>query len=80
MHWTLLFMSNTHLHTPVLQLYQISAIEADLISEHGGFLLSATNNKQVYHFGVQVFNILRVEHSHESLGAYSLAAVLLSHH
>lgn len=40
-------MSNTHLHAPVLQLYQISAIEADLISEHGGFFYSVlqTRNK-----------------------------------
>lgn len=37
-------------------------------------------NLDVYHFGVEVFNILRVENSHESLGAYSLAAVFLSHH
>lgn len=33
-----------------------------------------------YHFWVEVFNILRVENSHESLRAYSLAAVLLSDH
>lgn len=33
-----------------------------------------------YHFWVEVFNILRVENSHESLRAYSLAAALLSDH
>lgn len=33
-----------------------------------------------YHFWVEVFDILRVENSHESLRAYSLGAVLLSHH
>lgn len=34
----------------------------------------------LYHFGVQVFNILRVENRHESLGAHRLAAVFLPHH
>lgn len=34
----------------------------------------------IYHFGVKVFNILGVENSHESLCAYSLAAVFLPHH
>lgn len=33
-----------------------------------------------YHFWVEVFNILRVENSHESLRAYGLATALLSNH
>lgn len=36
--------------------------------------------KGFHHFGVQVFNILRVENRHEGLGAHGLAAVFLSHH
>ncbi|TNN86706.1 hypothetical protein EYF80_002889 [Liparis tanakae] len=34
----------------------------------------------IYHFGVEVFDILRVEDGHERLGAHGLAADLLSHH
>lgn len=92
MHAPFLFLPpslNTHLNTPILQFYYINAVQSDFLSGYGGFLLNASFKKtvvsfelnlDVYHFGVEVFNILRVEDSHESLCAYSLAAVFLSHH
>lgn len=47
-----------------------------------GFLINAGKEKRhvVYHFGVEVFHILRVEDGHEGLCAHGLAAVFLSHH
>lgn len=38
------------------------------------------NITDTYHFGVEVFDIQRVEHGHKGLGADSFAAVFLSHH
>lgn len=80
------FMSislNTHLHTPILQFYYIN------VSECVGFLINAGKEKQrassefsyvAYHFGVKVFDVLRVENGHEGLCAHSLAAVFLADH
>lgn len=63
---TLRRLKKTHKKTPVK--YRKYSVNAILL------FFSA------YHFGIEVFNVLRVENSHEGLGVHSLAGVFLSHH